>query len=73
MKPAKPRPFPWDEAMAFGLGILRLTPRHFWSMTPRELQAAVRARGGGPGPRLERAALADLMRIFPDADARPMT
>eukprot|EP01037_Dinobryon_pediforme_P013990 gene13990-14107_t len=33
-------PFPWDEALALGLGILRLPPREFWMMTPRELLAA---------------------------------
>jgi hypothetical protein len=32
-------PFPWDEAMAFGLGRLRLSPHSFWAMTPRELAA----------------------------------
>ena len=27
--------------MAAGLGLLRLPPAHFWSMTPRELGAAL--------------------------------
>ncbi|MCB1504690.1 MAG: phage tail assembly chaperone [Hyphomicrobiaceae bacterium] len=27
--------------MAAGLGLLRLEPRAFWSMTPKELQAAL--------------------------------
>lgn len=26
--------------MAFGFGVLRLSPAAFWSMTPRELAAA---------------------------------
>ncbi|PSC04521.1 phage tail assembly chaperone [Alsobacter soli] len=54
--------------MAFGLGVLRLTPGAFWRMTPRELAAAAegvfgRRRGTAPPTR---AALADLMRLFPD-------
>ena len=35
------RPFPWDEAIGFGLGVLRLSPHAFWSMTPRELALAL--------------------------------
>lgn len=34
-------PFPWRAAMRFGLGTLRLAPRDFWAMTPRELAAAM--------------------------------
>lgn len=60
-------PFPWADAMAFGFGILRLAPDAFWSMTPRELAAAIRARrgqGGGVAP--DRPSLDALMRAFPD-------
>ena len=39
-------PFPWDAAMASGLGALRLAPGGFWAMTPRELDAACAARSG---------------------------
>ena len=50
-----------------GLGLLRLSPAAFWSMTPRELAAALRALLGPaadePPPR---AALAQLMARFPD-------
>lgn len=54
--------------MAAGLGGLRLPPSQFWSMTPRELAAAIR---GGLGiearPRpLDRFALRALMARFPD-------
>lgn len=52
--------------MAFGLGVLRLAPRDFWSMTPRELFCAVEGvfgRNAGPPTR---AALDALMRDFPD-------
>ena len=37
------KPFPWHEAMGFGLGVLRLAPDQFWRMTPRELACAVAA------------------------------
>jgi len=54
--------------MAIGLGLLRLPPAAFWSMTPRELDAALTGLFGpaqlnAPLPRL---ALADLIRRFPD-------
>jgi uncharacterized phage protein (TIGR02216 family) len=54
--------------MAAGLGLLRLRPADFWSMTPRELDAALRALLGpfhADGP-LQRPALADLMSRYPD-------
>lgn len=54
--------------MAAGLGVLRLAPAHFWSMTPRELEAALIALLGPvhadtPPPR---SALADMMSRSPD-------
>jgi uncharacterized phage protein (TIGR02216 family) len=53
--------------MAAGLGLLRLPPAHFWSMTPRELAAALE---GGLGlrtsPPIARADLARLMARYPD-------
>lgn len=33
-------PFPWEDAMALGLGVLRWSPTEFWRATPRELIAA---------------------------------
>jgi uncharacterized phage protein (TIGR02216 family) len=54
--------------MAAGLGLLRLAPRDFWSMTPRELDAALRGLLGpmqSDAP-LPRTALAGLMARFPD-------
>lgn len=61
------RAFPWDEAMRLGFGVLRLSSREFWGLTPRELAAAFeglsgRSRGAAP----ERDTLARLMRAFPD-------
>ena len=58
-------PFPWEAAMRFGLGVLRLPPRHFWAMTPRELAAAWGAVIGDRGP-LARNELDGLMERFPD-------
>ena len=61
-------PFPWDDAIAAGLGILRLPPAAFWAMTPRELALALRGAAGiaAFAPSLARGDLADLMRRFPD-------
>lgn len=63
--------FPWAEAMAFGLGTLRLAPRAFWAMTPRELAAAhAGVTGRGKGRPLDRAALERLMALHPDGEGR---
>ena len=61
------RAFPWSEAMRLGFGVLRLSSKEFWGLTPRELAAAFegvsgRARGGAPG----RDVLTGLMAAFPD-------
>lgn len=52
--------------MAMGFGLLRLSPKTFWAMTPREFERAMSifARGADEAPR--RADLAALMRAFPD-------
>ena len=42
--------------MAAGLGLLRLRPADFWSMTPRELEAALRGLLGPAQPRHATAA-----------------
>lgn len=54
--------------MAAGLGLLRLRPADFWSMTPRELGAALR---GLLGPAhadmpLPRSTLTHMMTRYPD-------
>jgi uncharacterized phage protein (TIGR02216 family) len=54
--------------MAFGLGRLRLAPSAFWSMTPRELAAAMRPFCRDASPLMERSAFARLMRAFPDVE-----
>ncbi len=61
------KPFPWDEAIGFGLGILRLSPKNFWAMTPRELAHAIRAVQGPQPEPMTRNALSELMRAYPDA------
>ena len=59
------KPFPWKEAIGFGLGVLRLPPEQFWRMTPRELAYAIEAVTGRTAP-LGRAALGELMKRYPD-------
>jgi uncharacterized phage protein (TIGR02216 family) len=59
------QPFPWKEAIGFGLGVLKLSPEQFWRMTPRELSLALQAARGRGAP-LDRASLQDLMKRYPD-------
>lgn len=58
-------PFPWKQAIGIGLGVLRLSPQQFWSMTPRELAYAIEAVAGRSPP-LDRAVLTQLMTRYPD-------
>lgn len=62
------RAFPWAEAMRLGFGVMRLSSRDFWGLTPRELAAAFGA-GTGRGAPPNREALAQLMRRFPDGES----
>jgi len=64
------RPFPWRQAIGFGLGVLRLPPEQFWRMTPRELAYAIEA-ASGRGPPLGRDALRQLMKRYPDGRPEP--
>jgi uncharacterized phage protein (TIGR02216 family) len=59
-------PFAWNEAIGFGLGILRLSSDQFWRMTPRELAFAIEAVAGRTPTPLKRATLAELMTRYPD-------
>jgi len=56
--------------MTAGLGVLRLPPAIFWSMTLRELDAALRGAFDLPcaGASPSRADLAALMKSFPDRE-----
>ena len=68
----EPRPFPWDEAMALALRVLRWPPDTFWRATPRELAAALQAPTDWHA--LQPATSADvrrLMQAFPDALTAP--
>jgi uncharacterized phage protein (TIGR02216 family) len=60
-------PFPFARAMAFGLGVLRLPSRDFWSMTPRELFCAAEGVYGLAPSAPSRVALEAMMRQFPDS------
>jgi uncharacterized phage protein (TIGR02216 family) len=55
--------------MRVGLGVLRLAPAVLWSMTPRELAAALDgALGPSPGQdAIDRPSLARLMARYPDS------
>lgn len=61
-----PAPFPWREAMAIGFGVLRLSSREFWALTPRELAAAIEDLTGRTHAPMDSTRLDDLMRRFPD-------
>lgn len=53
--------------MAFGLGVLALPPSHFWSMTPREMAAAMQVLRQQPvTPPPSRAELDRLITRYPD-------
>ncbi|RYD90549.1 MAG: phage tail assembly chaperone [Sphingomonadales bacterium] len=61
---AEPQPFPWDAALHFGLGLLRLSPDVFWALSLRELSAL----GGAlrPVQGIDRTGLGALMKRWPD-------
>ncbi|MEM1314029.1 MAG: rcc01693 family protein [Pseudomonadota bacterium] len=57
----------WAGLMRVGLGVLRLSPEAFWSMTPREFAAACSAFDGPEtAPAMARTDLEALMARFPD-------
>jgi uncharacterized phage protein (TIGR02216 family) len=58
--------FPWAEAMRFGFGVLKLSSREFWGLTPRELAAAFEALSGARPRAPERTRLNEMMERFPD-------
>ena len=61
------RAFPWEDAMALCLGVLRWSPEAFWRATPKEVAAALNglAPRGAAAP-MRRGDLERLMRDFPD-------
>ena len=58
--------FPWDDAMRLGFGVLKLSSRDFWGLTPRELAAAFEALSGPHRVPPDRERLKTLMERFPD-------
>ena len=64
---------PWERLMAFGFGQLRLDPEHFWSMTLREVEAAI-ANVCGNAHRIgapARQRFEALMQSHPDTGTLP--
>ena len=61
-------PFPWADAMRLGFGVLKLSSREFWGLTPRELAAALSAAAPHRRTAPDRTRLDDLMARFPDGD-----
>ena len=59
-------PFPWGSVLAFGFGVLRLSSRDLWTMTPRELNAAFEGVFGRPSAAPRLADFAALIAAFPD-------
>ena len=53
--------------MHFGLCMLRLAPRDFWAMTPRELTALAGAARPVSAP--DRARMIEMMNKWPDKEA----
>jgi uncharacterized phage protein (TIGR02216 family) len=59
-------PFPWREAMQLGFGVMKLSSRDFWGLTPRELAAAFEALGGPRATPPDRDRLKAMMERYPD-------
>jgi len=60
------KPFPFEEAMQFGFGVLRLNSKDFWAMSPLELAAAYRAFMPQQNAPIDRNSFNDLMDKYPD-------
>lgn len=56
--------------MEVGFGLLRLSPREFWTMTPRELAAAARALAPSGTGAVTRAEMVAMMAAMPDKRAK---
>jgi uncharacterized phage protein (TIGR02216 family) len=52
--------------MRFGFGVLGLSSRDFWGLTPKELAAAAEGLFGEQRPPLDRAALDGMIARYPD-------
>ena len=59
--------FPWDEVLAFLLGVLGWAPRAVWAATIPDIRHAIEGRlGRTRGLPPDAAAIAALMAAFPD-------
>ena len=58
--------FPWSDAMRLGFGVLKLSSKEFWGLTPRELAAAFEALSGNRPAAPDRGRLDRMMEKFPD-------
>lgn len=57
----------WPALVGFGLGVLRLSPAAFWSMTPRELTMAAQSLAGpAAAPPMDPDTLTSLRARYPD-------
>ncbi len=63
---APSQPLDWQWLMQFGFGVLKLSAEEFWSLTPRELAAALAVYAEPPGQSLQRKDLDALMCAYPD-------
>ena len=52
--------------MRLGFGVLKLSSKEFWGLTPRELAAAFEALGDPRGRPPDRDRLGKLMERYPD-------
>ena len=59
-------PFPWQQLMRFGFGVLRLSPAQFWSLSLPELNAAIEAHFPKKAEPLSRKWLEQAMTNHPD-------
>lgn len=58
----------WPGLMRAGMRGLGLSPREFWALTPAELALMLGVEAGPRG--MDRARLAELAALYPDAPAR---
>lgn len=56
----------WGDLQRFGIGHMRLSPKDFWALTPRELMILAGISEFGAG-HLDKSGLDALMRAYPDA------
>ena len=59
-------PLAWADLMALGFGVLGLAPDAFWSMTLKELAAAIKVVMPEAETPVGRDAMQALMRRYPD-------